>query len=73
MCIYLFVYVCTLNVGAIGSQKRELGLLELELQVVVSYLCGCCEASQGPLQEQYALLATETSFQPLVPQSQRAH
>lgn len=37
MCVYLFVYVCTLSVGAIGSQKRELGLLELELQVVVSY------------------------------------
>lgn len=25
MCVYLFVYVCTLSVGAIGSQKRELG------------------------------------------------
>lgn len=37
MCVYLFVYVCTLSVGAIGNQKRELGLLELELQVVVSY------------------------------------
>lgn len=36
MCVYLVCMVCHICMGTRGSQRRELGALELELQVVVS-------------------------------------
>lgn len=38
--------------------------LELELQIVGSYQCGCWEVNLGPLQNQQVFLTFETSLQP---------
>lgn len=51
-------------VGDQEGQKRELGPLELKLQVVVSCWCGCLERILGPFQEHRVLLNTKPSSQP---------
>lgn len=48
-----------------GRQKRALDTLDVELQTVVSHLCGCWKRSPGPLEEQSALMPTKPSLQPL--------
>ena len=45
--------------GILGSQKRELDSLELELEGC--YLCGCWESNSGPLQEQVPLATKHLS------------
>ena len=62
ICFYLHVYATC--VGDLGSQKRALGLLELELQIVVTAHYKCWELNLGPLEEQQAPLTTEMSLQP---------
>ena len=48
--------------GACGGQKKEVSLLELELQTVVN--CGCWELNPDPLEEKLFLLMPEPSLQP---------
>ena len=60
MCMYFVcMYVHHMCARACRDQKRALGILELELQVVVSCLVGCWESNPGPLEEQPVLLITK--------------
>ena len=45
--------------GAHGGQKKVFALLELELQVIVSFVCVLRELNPDSLEEQPALLTTD--------------
>lgn len=51
--------------GIQGDQKRELYLLELELQVLGGCLNGCWQQNFSPLEEQQVLLTRELSLKSL--------
>ena len=55
-----------MHTGACGIQKRVLGPLELELQVVVSHpnTGTDWEKNSGPLQDQEAVFVTESTLIP---------
>ena len=61
-----FLYVCGyVPVNVLGDQKRELDLLELELQVVVSHPRWVVGSKLRSSAEAAPLLPAESSLQPL--------
>lgn len=60
------MYQYCVRVGGLTRQKRVLELLEVELEMVLSYLVGAgTRRDLGHLEEQYAFLSDEPSLQPL--------
>lgn len=63
----MYVRLCVghmhMNVGAYTSQRHQISL-ELELQVVVSFLIWSWESSLCPLEEQSALLTAKLREKP---------
>lgn len=55
----VFIYGHRVSVSACGGQKRVLGLLAMELQMVVETPCGRWQANLGPLEENQVFLTTE--------------
>jgi hypothetical protein len=47
------------------GQRKMLDPLELELEVVMSWVCGCWKWSPSPLKEQPGVLTIELTLQPL--------
>lgn len=62
MCVWVYVGAPCVCCGH-GSQEWALDLLELELQVVVSYCVGA-ESNLGPVQEQRVLITAGPALQP---------
>lgn len=48
------------------GQKRALGPLGLELQMLVELTCRCWDLNLGPLEEQLVLLTVEPSLAPML-------
>ena len=67
VCLFcLHISICTACVcGDHSGQASD--PLQMELQLVVSWECGCWELNSGSLEEQTVLLTTEPSLQPLCP------
>lgn len=65
--LYVCVYVCICHMcGRIqGDQKKELYLLELELQVLGGGLNGRWQQNFSPLEDQQMILTRELSLQSL--------
>lgn len=64
MCVsIMFACLCTTCLaGACRGQKR--GSLDLELQTVIKWSCGCLELNCGPLEKQAVLLTSKPYLQP---------
>lgn len=50
-CAYVSLYIVHMCISALGGQKKMLGFLGPELQVVVSHPTWCSEQNSGPLQD----------------------
>jgi hypothetical protein len=60
----MFIFKWCAPAGISGGQKRASGPLELELQVVVSYLAWVLDPNLSPPQEQQLFFIAEPSIQP---------
>jgi hypothetical protein len=56
--------VCHLCVSVHRGQKKVLNFVQLELQAIMSSLCGCWELNSSPVAEQQTLWTSKSSLQP---------
>lgn len=63
MCTWVWVRACECDYH---KDQRVFDSLHLELQVFVSYQCGCRKLNLGPLQGHSVVLTMEPSLQPLM-------
>lgn len=65
MCVCLSVCVCMgVCMQTPTEAQKVLACLELELQAVMSFQCGCWDLNSSPLRKQQAFLSPEPSLSP---------